>query len=128
MNVQTIEKDGKPEYVVLPWTDYQAMLEALEDVRDAALLEDFAVRLAAGEEETVPAEVAHAILDGANPLKVWREHRGLTQAALATAAGVTQSMVAMIERGERRGGVATLSALARALGLALGDLVIERAK
>jgi hypothetical protein len=29
-------------------------------------------------EETVPAEVVYAILDGENPVRVWREHRRLT--------------------------------------------------
>ena len=33
MNAQTIEQDGAPEYGVLPWTDYQAMPEALQSMR-----------------------------------------------------------------------------------------------
>jgi DNA-binding XRE family transcriptional regulator len=123
MNVQTIKKDGQPEYVVLPWADYQAMLDALEDRADAAKLEGFAERLAHGEEELIPATVVDRLLAGDNPVKVWREHRALTQMALAAEAGVTQSMVAMIERGERRGTVNTLSVLARVLKVDLDDLV-----
>ena len=44
------------------------------------------------------------------------------QAQLAEAAGVTQSMVAMIERGDRRGTVDTLTLIARALKVDLDDL------
>ena len=122
MNVQTIEKNGKPEYVVLPWEEYQAMLAALEDRADAAALSAFAERLARGEEETIPAAVVDRLLAGEPPVRVWREHRGLTQAQLAEAAGVTQSMVAMIERGDRRGTVDTLAVIARVLKVDLDDL------
>ena len=43
-------------------------------------------RLAAGEEELLPAAMVDAILDGESRVRVWREHRGLTAAALAKAA------------------------------------------
>lgn len=122
MNVQTITKDGQPEYVILPWAEYQSLLEALDDRLDAAILTDFAKRLADGE-ETVPDAVVARLLAGESPVKVWREHRELTQAALAQAAGLTQSMVAMIERNNRRGTTDTLAALARALGVELDDLL-----
>ena len=122
MSVQTIEKNGKPEYVVLPWEEYQAMLLALEDRADAVALAGFAGRLARGEEETVPAAVVDRLLAGEQPVRVWREYRGLTQVQLAEAAGVTQSMVAMIERGDRRGTVDTLTVIARALRVDLDDL------
>lgn len=122
MNVQTITKDGQPEYVILPWAEYQSLLEALDDRLDAAILTDFAKRLVDGE-ETVPDAVVARLLAGESPVKVWREHRELTQAALAQAAGLTQSMVAMIERNNRRGTTDTLAALARALGVELDDLL-----
>ena len=89
---------------------------------DVALLTGFAERLARGEEETIPAPVVDRLLAGEPPVRVWREHRGLTQAQLAEAAGVTQSMVAMIERGDRRGTVDTLTVIARALKVDLDDL------
>lgn len=122
MNVQTITKDGQPEYVILPWAEYQSLLEALDDRLDAAILTDFAKRLVDGE-ETVPDAVVARLLAGESPVKVWRDHRELTQAALAQAAGLTQSMVAMIERNNRRGTTDTLAALARALGVELDDLL-----
>ena len=89
---------------------------------EAASLTGFAERLARGEEETILAAVVDRLLTGEQPVRVWREHRGLTQAQLAEAAGVTQSMVAMIERGDRRGTVDTLNVIARALKVELEDL------
>ena len=127
MNVQTIEKNGKPEYVVLPWEEYQAMLAALEDRADTAALAGFAERLARGDEDTIPAAVVDRLLAGEPPVRVWREHRGLTQAQLAEAAGVTQSMVAMIERVDRRGTVDTLTVIARSLKVELEDLASANA-
>jgi DNA-binding XRE family transcriptional regulator len=127
MNVQTIVKNGKPEYVVLPWDEYQALLEALEDRADAAALAGFAERLARGEEETLPAAMVDRLLGGESPVRVWREHRRLTQAQLGEAAGVAQSMVAMIERGDRRGTVDTLASIACALRVDLDDLAQSEA-
>lgn len=122
MKVQTIVKNGKPEYVVLPWDEYRAMLEALEDRADAAALTGFAERLARGDEETLPAAMVDRLLAGESPLRVWREYHGLTQSQLGEAAGVAQSMVAMIERGDRRGTADKLASIARALKIEIDDL------
>lgn len=89
---------------------------------DATALAGFVERLARGEEEIISAAVVDRLLAGEPPVRVWREHRGLTQTQLAEAAGVTQSMVAMIERGDRRGTVDTLTIIARALKVDLDDL------
>lgn len=122
MNVQTITRDGQPEYVVLPWAEYRALLQALEDARDAALLDEFARKLATGEEETVPATVVDALLGGDNPVKVWREHRGLTQEALATQAGISKAYLCQIETGKRAGAIKTLRGIAAALRVSVDDL------
>lgn len=122
MNIQTIHRDGKPEYVVLPWADYQALLEAAEDAIDGGLLDAFRNKLAAGEDETVPAAVVDALLAGVSPVKVWREYRGLTQDALAAQAGISKAYLCQIETGRREGAIKTLRALAAALGVAVDDL------
>lgn len=70
MNVQTIDRNGEPEYVVLSWADYQALLETAEDAIDGALLDAVRKNLASGEEETIPASVVDALLAGTNPIKV----------------------------------------------------------
>lgn len=122
MNVQTINRHGKPEYVVLPWADYQALLEAAEDAIDGALLDAFRKKLASGKEETIPAAVADALLAGAHPVKVWREYRGLTQDVLATQTGISKAYLCQIETGKRGGAIKTLRAIAVALGVTIDDL------
>lgn len=69
-----------------------------------------------------PLALVRRILRGEHPVKVWRGHRGLTQAALAEAAGLQQSTVADIERGRRGISFETAMALADALGTSLDDL------
>jgi len=122
MKVQTIERDGKPEYAILPWSEYQALLGAVEDAVDVALLETFRQQLETGEEETVPATVLEALLDGVNPLKVWREYRGLTQEVLASHAGISKASLCQLETGKRQGSIKTLSAIASALSVTIDDL------
>jgi hypothetical protein len=52
--------------------------ELLEDIRD---FDEVRAAIERGEQELIPAEVVNAILDGKNPIKVWRTFRNLTQAA-----------------------------------------------
>ena len=122
MKVQTINRDGKPEYVVLPWAEYQALLEAAEDAIDGALLDAFRQKLATGQEETIPATIVDMLLAGANPIKLWREYRGLTQDALANRAGISKAYLCQIETGKREGAIKTLRAIATALGVTVDEL------
>ncbi|NBQ96467.1 MAG: XRE family transcriptional regulator, partial [Betaproteobacteria bacterium] len=115
-------RDGKPEYVVLPWAEYQALLEAAEDAIDGALLDAFRQKLATGQEETIPATIVDMLLAGANPIKVWREYRGLTQDALANQAGISKAYLCQIETGKREGAIKTLRAIATALGVTVDEL------
>ena len=122
MTVQVIQKDGAPEWAVLPFDYFRQLLadsEMLQDIRDF----DEAKRAIAQGEELVPAEVTYAILDGANPVRVWREHRRLTQQQLADAAGISTPYLSQIESGKRTGSPDVLSAIAAALALTLDDIV-----
>jgi transcriptional regulator with XRE-family HTH domain len=71
----------------------------------------------------VPGHVVYAILDGENPIRAWRKHRGPTQQQLAEAAGISVPYLPQIELGERKGSTDVLVAIARALDLALDDIV-----
>ncbi len=120
--VQIIEKNGRPEWAVIPYADYRRLLELVADAQDVHDIESFHAALDVGQEELIPAEVVDRILDGDSPLRVWREYRGLTQQALADAAGVGKSYVSQIESGRKVGTVETLSRLARALEVELDDV------
>ncbi len=108
--------------VTLRREDFDAITAALEDAADRADHAAVMDRLASGEEEAVPFELVERILEGEPPLRVWRDHRGLSAAALAERAGVDPALVAAIEAGGTGAGFADMTRLARALGVALDDL------
>ncbi len=123
MSVQILEKNGKPAFAVLPYDEYKALLEVAEDADDVAVLARFAERYAKGEEETVPAEVVDRLLAGESPLRVWREHRGMSAAQVAEAVGVTPAHVSKLESGKGDPSVAVLTKLAKVLGTSLEELI-----
>jgi DNA-binding XRE family transcriptional regulator len=122
MSVQVIERDGKPEWAVIPYEEYERLVEEAEMLQDVQAYDEAKKAIAKGE-ELVPSEVTYAILDGGNPVRVWREHRGQTQQQLAEAAGISVPYLSQIESGKRRGSAEVLAAIAKELGLSLDDIV-----
>ncbi|HJP22548.1 MAG TPA: helix-turn-helix transcriptional regulator [Alphaproteobacteria bacterium] len=121
--IQTIlDKDGNEAFVVLPKSDYEELVSALEDA------EDLAKAALAAEQEYVPFEHTKRMLAGEHPLRVWRTYRGLKQAELARRAGISAQTISMIETGERTGSVDNLVRLARVLDVDLDDLVVVEDK
>lgn len=122
--VQIIKKDGKPEYAVVPFKDYQRLLELAEDAEDIAAADAARAELGRGEDELIPSEIARRLIDGReHPLKVWREYRGLTQEALAEQVESTKSHISQIEAGKKSGSVALIKRLAASLNVNMDDLV-----
>lgn len=124
MSAQIIEREGKPEYAVLPYEEYLKLLELAENRRDAEDARESMRELASGEDEAIPAVVVNRLLSGEeHPLKVWREYRGLTQEALGSGAGVGKSYISQIEAGSKSGSAKVLKALAEALSVDMDDLL-----
>jgi DNA-binding XRE family transcriptional regulator len=122
MSVQVIEKDGRPEWAVIPYEEYERLVEEAEMLQDVRNYDEAKKAIAEGE-ELVPSEVTYAILDGGNPVRVWRKYRGQTQQQLAAAAGISVPYLSQIESGKRRGSAEVLAAIAKELGLSLDDIV-----
>lgn len=119
--VQVIERDGEPAFYVVPADLWKVVREAIEDAEDAAA---YAAAIAADDGVTYPAAVAHAMMEGAHPVRAWRAHRRLTLQALADKAGLSKPYLSQIEGGKRAGTAATIKKLARALGVAMDALQI----
>ena len=119
MKVQIIEKNGKPEWAVIPYREYRRLSEAAEMAEDVRDFDEAVSR----DEEAVPHAMVQRLVTGERPVKVWREYRGLTQAALARAARITPAYLSQIETGAREGSVRVLTALARTLQVDVEDLV-----
>jgi len=115
MKVQTIRSPKGEEMVVVSRAEFEHLRELAEDRLDAEAAKTILKRIAAGEEEIVPQVVADRLFKGENPIRVWREHRGMTQTRLAAQAGIQPAYLSQIESGGRNGSIATLRALVRAL-------------
>ena len=115
MKTQIIEKDGKPEYAILPYDEYEALIEALEDAADTNAVFD--------ETDLVPIELVDRLIAGESPIKVWREHRGLNQTKLAEAVGVSAGYLSQIENSAREGTIELFRKIAAVLQVSIDDLV-----
>ena len=122
MGIQYIETEGG-RLVVVPEDDYKRLVALSADADAGQAIDDFRARLARGEEELVSADIAKRLISGENPVRVWRQHRGLTIAELAGAAGLSQAFVSQIETGKRDGSISAMKAIADALSVTLDDLV-----
>jgi antitoxin component HigA of HigAB toxin-antitoxin module len=101
VSAQIIEKDGVPEFAVLPYVEYQRLLAIAEDKVDAA---DVLAYREAGE-ENFPESLVDALVHGDHPIKVYCNYRQLTQQELADRIGRSKPYVARLQAGERTGTV-----------------------
>ena len=120
MTAQIVEISGQ-KMVVLPIRDYERLVDLAEDRADVAAATSAEQRRNDGE-EFLPADMVDRLLAGENPLRVWRNHRGLTQDALGQAVGVSKVMISKMERGDRNGSLQTWKAIAHELGVAIDDI------
>lgn len=121
--IQLIERNGKPEWAVLPYEEYLHLVEQAEMLEDIRDYDAAKAAIERGEEELIPSEVVFAILDGENPIKVWREFRGLTQQQLAETVGISKPYLSQIETGKRRGTTEVITVIANALNVSVDELV-----
>ncbi len=126
MSVQIIERDGQPEWAILPYETYLRLVEEAEMLQDIRDYDAAIAALERDEDELIPSELVYAIADGANPIKVWREYRGLSQNQLAQISEISPPYLSQIETGKRTGTTDVLGAIAKALNLSLDDIVIKR--
>ncbi len=108
---QIIKQDGKAAFVVIPAAEWARIEQALADADDVRAYDNARRR----RQEYFPADLVNAIAEGTNPIKAFREYRGLTQARLAKSAGLAPLYVSQLETGVREGPVKTLKAIAKVL-------------
>jgi len=123
MNVQIIEKNGKPEWAVIPYKEYIKIQELMDDIEDRKDIEKYVQAIESGEEQNIPGEVTFAILEGIHPIRAWREYKQITVRELAKQAGITSSYLSQIETGKRNPTIDTLKSIAEALGIDVEILI-----
>jgi DNA-binding XRE family transcriptional regulator len=123
MNVQIIEKNGKPEWAVIPYSEYVKLQEAFDDAEDINDIERHIKAVQKGEEIMVPGEVTFAILSGINPVRAWREYKQIKMNELAKRAGISSAYLSQIENGKRNPTIDTLKAIANELEIDIEMLI-----
>ena len=123
MNVQIIKKNGEPEWAVLPYKEYEIIQEAIEDAEDIKDIEENFKAIKDDGEITIPGEVTFAIIEGVNPIRVWREYKNLKINALAQEIGISSSYLSQIENKKRNPTVDTLKNIAKALNIEVDMLI-----
>lgn len=117
--LQIIRTPSGEEMVVLPRSEYEALLKAAEaadeDADDVAIYDARKADLVSGRNGTLPAAVSQLMLKGHSRLKAIRLWRGMTQLELARRAGVGQGYLSDIEIGRRIGSAEVLRSLAERL-------------
>ena len=106
---QIITQNGKPAFAVIPWNEYQALIHNQIESDESDIW--------------FPNEVVKANVRGDNLIKAWREYFKLTQAELATKAGMKQSALARLEISSSNPRKTTLAKLAEAMGISVDQLI-----
>ncbi len=113
-----IERNGQ-RFALVPVETYERMLDDLDDLDDIKAYD----RATAKKLTFVPAETVDRILAGESPVRVWREHRKLTQQQLADRAQLSKPYISQIESKAREPSLDALRRLAGALEVDVDDLI-----
>jgi DNA-binding XRE family transcriptional regulator len=118
--VQVIKQGGKPAFYVVPAALWKKISNAVKNADDVAAFD----RAMAGDDGLrLPESVTGAMGDRMHAVRAWREYRGMTQDALATAAHISKPFISQIESGKRGGSMRTLKKLAAVLGVGVDVLI-----
>jgi ribosome-binding protein aMBF1 (putative translation factor) len=96
-----------------------------DDASDVQAFEAHKRREAMGLEEKIPVAMVKRLIEGENPVLLWREHRGISGKDLASKASISAAFVSRIERQQRRASPHVMQQLANALGVEISDLRYE---
>ncbi len=105
--------------IVLPLDEYQELLDA----SDIAAATKVAADINTGKDEWVPSDIVDALLNGENPIRVWRKHRGITARDLAQKTQLSAAYISEIETGKKDGSISAMKRIATVLKVDLDDLV-----
>ena len=114
VRVEIITRKGK-EFALIPVRALQKLMEDAEMLADVKAYDAAKARLDDGSDELIPLEITERRLHGEPALRIWREHRKLTQEQLAKKARVSRALIAAIETKRKTGSVGTWKKLGAAL-------------
>jgi mRNA interferase RelE/StbE len=97
--------------ITIPKFDYAAFVSAKQDLEDIITFD----RAINDTGDSLPHQFMFRLIEGDNPLSVFRNWRGNNQSQLARISEVNRVQIADIESGRKTGSVKTLKKLAGAL-------------
>lgn len=100
--------------MVISYSDYLELLELRNKHKKVKAIMSHGIE--------IPEEVTRRINKGESPVRAWRHYRDLTQTDLAALAGISLTLLSLIENSIRDGSNETHEALARALDIPVGLL------
>lgn len=107
-NVQIIRHGEIPVAAIIPWEEYQNLLQLQKSSQK--------------KDDTIPHEVVERIfLKKESPIKAWRTYLHFTQSEVARKMGISQAAFSQIEK-TRKNQRATLEKVADAMGLCFDQL------
>lgn len=115
------------EMVIITKKEYIDFIKKASNAEDAALnafANEVLQDIANGDDEFIPFEMHEALSVGdVHPVRIWREHRGMTAKQLAEKASITAPYLSDIETEKRNPGVDVLVKLSKVLNTTVDDLI-----
>ena len=108
---------GTVDGVIMKADNYEALRDYIEDLEARRAFDN------TRDQESFPLEIADRLIDGENPIRVFRKYRGMTLNALARAAKLSKGYLSEIETGKKPGSVKALRRIADALGVDVDNLL-----
>jgi len=121
MPIETITRKGK-SFALIPVERLHQLMRDAEMLADVRAYDAAKTRLELGQDELIPLEITERRLRGESTLRIWREHRKLTQQELAKKSKVSRALIAAIETRRNAGSVGTWKKLGAALDVSWDQL------
>jgi predicted transcriptional regulator len=107
-DTQIILQNGKPAFAVIPWEEYQGLINRNNEIENDIWIPHEIVKQVATEDTSM--------------IKAWREYFNLTQKELAQKAELAQSALARLEKSISKPRTSTLKKLANAMRISIEQL------
>ncbi|WP_374656219.1 helix-turn-helix domain-containing protein [Dongia sp.] len=104
------------------------MLAQVDTSGEAREIQDILQGIRSGEVATYPSRIVAQLIDGENPVRVFRKFRRMTGEELAAKAGISRPYLTQIETGKREPMFPVMVKIAAALEVSLDELVPGSAK
>lgn len=127
MTAQYFNAPDGTKMAIVPATEYQEALKikemTLDDAINSLKMDHIWQYYWDTPCQQVPTELFYRVLEGENPIRVYRKWRGYKVGELAQMVGVSTSYMSTIEAGKREGKIGLYDKIAAALGVCIEYII-----